>query len=151
MNYPYLSDGMWFLTQHKRWGLLKDDPDYLAVAKKVNQLELYKQAATLAKAPVPKDPLRTAKLIDGVVWDGKEPEGVRGRIQDQSRGDLTETTMPSVTLTIISGDAPVLPARAAPARAAAAAAVPLSPAPAAPADHDAETIARPARRGRGQA
>jgi nitrate/nitrite transport system substrate-binding protein len=33
VNFPYLSDGMWFLTQHKRWGLLKDHPDYLAVAK----------------------------------------------------------------------------------------------------------------------
>ena len=33
VNYPYLSDGMWFLTQHKRWGLLKDHPDYLKVAK----------------------------------------------------------------------------------------------------------------------
>ena len=36
---------MWFLTQHKRWGLLKDHPDYLAVAKQVNQTALYKQAA----------------------------------------------------------------------------------------------------------
>ncbi len=45
VNYPYLSDGMWFLTQHKRWGLLKDHPDYLAVAKQINQTELYKQAA----------------------------------------------------------------------------------------------------------
>ena len=30
VNFPYLSDGMWFMTQHRRWGLLKDDPDYLA-------------------------------------------------------------------------------------------------------------------------
>jgi nitrate/nitrite transport system substrate-binding protein len=74
VNFPYLSDGMWFLTQHKRWGLLKDDPDYRAVAQKVNQIELYKQAAALAKASVPKDPLRTAKLIDGIVWDGKNPK-----------------------------------------------------------------------------
>ncbi len=74
VNFPYLSDGMWFLTQHRRWGLLKEDPDYLAVAKQVNQIELYKQAAALAKAPVPKDVLRSAKLIDGVVWDGKDPK-----------------------------------------------------------------------------
>ena len=46
VNYPYLSDGMWFLTQHKRWGLLKDHPDYLGVAKKINQTELYTQAAS---------------------------------------------------------------------------------------------------------
>ncbi len=30
VNFPYLTDGMWFLTQHKRWGLLKEHPDYLA-------------------------------------------------------------------------------------------------------------------------
>jgi len=74
VNFPYLSDGMWFLTQHKRWGLLKDHPDYLGVAKKVNQIKLYKEAATLAKVPVPKSEMRSHKLIDGVAWDGKNPK-----------------------------------------------------------------------------
>ena len=73
-SFPYLSDGMWFLTQHKRWGLLKEHPDYLAVAKQINQIDIYKQAATAAKAPVPKDVMRTSKMIDGVVWDGKDPK-----------------------------------------------------------------------------
>ncbi len=73
VNYPYLSDGMWFLTQHKRWGLLKEHPDYLGVAKQINQIELYKQAAGAMKINVPKEPLRSAKLIDGIVWDGKDP------------------------------------------------------------------------------
>jgi nitrate/nitrite transport system substrate-binding protein len=73
VNFPYLSDGMWFLTQHKRWGLLKDHPDYLAVAKQVNQIELYKQAAGALKVSVPKEPLRSSKMVDGVVWDGKDP------------------------------------------------------------------------------
>ena len=74
VNFPYLSDGMWFLTQHRRWGLLKDDPEYLAVAKKVNQIELYKQAAAQLKVPVPKDPMRASKMIDGTVWDGRNPK-----------------------------------------------------------------------------
>jgi nitrate/nitrite transport system substrate-binding protein len=73
VNYPYLSDGMWFLTQHKRWGLLKEDPDYLAVAKKVNRIDIYKDGAALAKVALPKSDMRTAKLIDGAVWDGKDP------------------------------------------------------------------------------
>ena len=73
-NYPYLSDGMWFMTQHKRWGLLKDDPDYLAVAKKVNRTDIYKDAATMAGVALPKSEMRTHKLIDGVVWDGKDPK-----------------------------------------------------------------------------
>ena len=72
-TYPYLSDGMWFLTQHKRWGLLKSHPDYLAVAKQVNQTALYTQAASQLKVSVPKSELRTSKLIDGTVWDGKDP------------------------------------------------------------------------------
>jgi len=74
VNFPYLSDGMWFLTQHKRWKLLKDDPDYLAVSKKVNQIDLYREAAAQVKVPVPKDVMRVSKLIDGVVWDGKDPK-----------------------------------------------------------------------------
>ncbi|MBL8521818.1 MAG: ABC transporter substrate-binding protein [Betaproteobacteria bacterium] len=74
VNYPYLSDGMWFLTQHKRWGLLKEDPDYLGVAKQVNRIDLYKAAAAAAKVPLPKSDLRTSKLIDGTVWDGKDPK-----------------------------------------------------------------------------
>lgn len=73
VNFPYLSDGMWFLTQHKRWGLLKSDPDYLGVATKVNQIKLYSEAASQLGITVPKDPMRTSKLMDGMVWDGKNP------------------------------------------------------------------------------
>jgi nitrate/nitrite transport system substrate-binding protein len=73
VNFPYLSDGMWFLTQHKRWGLLKDHPDYLKVAKEINQVDLYKQVASAMKINVPKDVMRSSKLIDGIVWDGKDP------------------------------------------------------------------------------
>jgi nitrate/nitrite transport system substrate-binding protein len=73
-TFPYLSDGMWFLTQHKRWGLLKDHPDYLNVAKQINHIDIYKQAATASKTPVPKDVLRSSKFMDGVVWDGKDPK-----------------------------------------------------------------------------
>ncbi|MDM0042315.1 CmpA/NrtA family ABC transporter substrate-binding protein [Variovorax sp. J22G21] len=74
VNFPYLSDGMWFLTQHKRWGLLKDHPDYLKVATEINQIDIYKQAAAASKTPVPKDTMRSSKLMDGVVWDGKNPK-----------------------------------------------------------------------------
>jgi nitrate/nitrite transport system substrate-binding protein len=74
VTFPYLSDGMWFMTQHRRWGLLKEDPDYLAVARKVNRLDIYREAAALAKAPVPKSEIRSAKLMDGVLWDAKDPK-----------------------------------------------------------------------------
>jgi nitrate/nitrite transport system substrate-binding protein len=74
VNFPYLSDGMWFLTQHKRWGLIKEHPDYLGVAKQINQIDLYKSAASAMKVSIPKDVVRTSKLVDGTVWDGKDPK-----------------------------------------------------------------------------
>ena len=74
VNFPYLSDGMWFMTQHRRWGLLKDEPDYAAVAARVNQVDLYKEAATMTRTPIPKSPLRSSKLMDGTVWDGRNPK-----------------------------------------------------------------------------
>ncbi|MDH2054309.1 CmpA/NrtA family ABC transporter substrate-binding protein [Achromobacter marplatensis] len=72
-NFPYLSDGMWFLTQHKRWGLLKEHPDYLAMARQVNRIDIYKQAASAAGVALPASEMRSAKFIDGVVWDGSNP------------------------------------------------------------------------------
>ena len=73
-TFPYLSDGMWFLTQHKRWGLIKAHPDYLNVAKPINHIDIYQQAATASNTPVPKDALRASKFMDGVIWDGKDPK-----------------------------------------------------------------------------
>ncbi len=74
VNYPYLSDGMWFLTQHKRWGLLDHDLDYLAVAKKINRTDVYKQAASaVGGINLPSGEMRSSTLIDGKVWDGSNP------------------------------------------------------------------------------
>ena len=78
VTFPYLSDGMWFMTQHRRWGLLKEDPDYLAVAQKVNRIDVYREAAAATKTALPKDPTRTAKLVDGVVWDAKDAKRYAG-------------------------------------------------------------------------
>ncbi len=74
VNYPYLSHGMWFLTQQRRWGLLGHDVDYLAVAKEVTQVELYSDVARSMDIAVPVNPLKTETLFDGVVWDPTKPE-----------------------------------------------------------------------------
>jgi nitrate/nitrite transport system substrate-binding protein len=76
--FPFLSDGMWFMTQQRRWGLLKQDPDYLAVAREVNRTDLYAQAATQVHASVPASTLRTSRLMDGVTWSGAEPARYAG-------------------------------------------------------------------------
>ena len=76
--FPFLSDGMWFLTQQRRWGLLKTDPDYLAVTRQVNRIALYGEAAAQAGASVPESPMRSSRLLDGVVWNGADPARYAG-------------------------------------------------------------------------
>ena len=73
VNYPYLSHGMWFLTQQRRWGLLQHDVDYLAVARQVNQVDLYSGVACSMGIAVPDSPLKTETLFDGRVWNPSRP------------------------------------------------------------------------------
>ncbi len=74
VNFPYLSDGMWFLTQQRRWGLLTQEPDYLAVARQVNRIDIYRQAATaVGNVALPASEMRSSTLLDGKVWDGTRP------------------------------------------------------------------------------
>jgi nitrate/nitrite transport system substrate-binding protein len=73
VNFPYLSDGMWLLTQHRRWGFLADAPDYLAVARQINRADIYAQAATATGVGLPAGEMRSHKLFDGAVWDGSDP------------------------------------------------------------------------------
>lgn len=73
VNFPYLSDAMWFMTQFKRWGLLKTHPDYIAVAKRVNRIDLYQQAALALEITLPQQPMRSSLLMDQAVWDGTHP------------------------------------------------------------------------------
>ncbi|NVZ99847.1 CmpA/NrtA family ABC transporter substrate-binding protein [Pseudomonas gingeri] len=73
VNLPYLSDGMWFMTQFRRWGLLREDPDYLGVARQVQQLALYRQAAEALGIEHGPEVMRSSQLIDGKTWDGSDP------------------------------------------------------------------------------
>ena len=72
VNYPYLSDAMWFMTQQRRWGLLKSDPNYYRVAAEVNQTQLYTEAAAALGIAVPDSPLRSSRLLDGRIWNGSD-------------------------------------------------------------------------------
>lgn len=73
VSMPYHSDGLWFMTQLRRWGLLRDDPDYVAVAQRVQQIGLYRDAAMALNIPVPDSPMRSATLMDGSHWNGSDP------------------------------------------------------------------------------
>jgi nitrate/nitrite transport system substrate-binding protein len=85
-SYPFYSDGIWFLTQMRRWGQIPDDKSdqwYLDTVKSVYREDLYDEAAKSlvadgkAKAEdFPKtDGFRVYahKAIDGVPFDAHKP------------------------------------------------------------------------------
>ncbi len=76
VNYPYLSDAMWFMAQHRRWGLLEATPDYLRIASAVNQTALYQEAAQSVGIALPSSPFRSSRLMDGVLWTGESPDAL---------------------------------------------------------------------------
>lgn len=73
VNMPYHSDGLWFMTQLRRWGLLREDPDYHAVVQRVQQTSLYRDAASALNIQMPDSLMRSAVLMDGSCWDGSDP------------------------------------------------------------------------------
>lgn len=86
-NMPWLSDGIWFMTQFRRWGLLRDDPDYLAIARQIHQLGLYRDAASALGIAVPANDMRRVRLIDGREWDGSEPTAYADSFSINARVD----------------------------------------------------------------
>ena len=92
-NYPYYSDAIWYLTQMRRWGQIaepKPDAWYRDTARKVYRPDIYLKAARLLVEeglareedfPWNTDGYRApqAEFIDGVVYDGREPNAYLGR------------------------------------------------------------------------
>lgn len=86
-TYPWYSDGVWFLTQMRRWGQItevKSAEWYAEKAKEVYKPEVYLEAARmlvdeglLSEADIPWDTdgykPATDEFIDGVSYDGKKP------------------------------------------------------------------------------
>jgi nitrate/nitrite transport system substrate-binding protein len=88
-TYPWYSDGVWFLTQMRRWGQITESKPaewYAETAKKVYLPEVYIAAAehlieegylTSTEVPFGTDGYKapTDEFIDGILYDGKDPIG----------------------------------------------------------------------------
>ncbi|MDP1412096.1 nitrate ABC transporter substrate-binding protein, partial [Klebsiella pneumoniae] len=72
----WLSDGMWFHTQFSRGGLLKQAPDYLEVASRINRIDVWQAAAqAVGGISAPAARMRSCTVMDLTVWNGSDPEG----------------------------------------------------------------------------
>lgn len=87
-TFPFFSDGIWFLTQMRRWGQIpesKNDEWYHETIKEIYRPDIWSEAASLlldeghlTAEEVPetdgyKTP--TSDFIDGTIYDGKDPLG----------------------------------------------------------------------------
>jgi len=72
-NYPRPGYGTWYLSQFRRWGLVKSAPDYAAVTKKVMRPDLYLDAMKELGVKVAAQEEKTVTLFDSTM-DIKDPE-----------------------------------------------------------------------------
>ena len=102
-TYPFYSDAVWYLTQMRRWGQIaeaKPDSWYDEVAKSVYKPDIYLQAARLLvdeglanEADFPWDsdgykaPTPAGDIIDGIPYDGKQPNAYLESLPIGLKGD----------------------------------------------------------------
>lgn len=87
-TYPFYSDGIWFLTQMRRWGQIPETKTadwYPETISEIYRPDIWKEAAALLvkeghleATEIPdtdgfKPP--TSEFIDGITYDGKDPIG----------------------------------------------------------------------------
>jgi nitrate/nitrite transport system substrate-binding protein len=72
-NYPHQIYGKWWLSQFRRWGMVKGAPDYDGVAKRVLRSDIYLDAMKELGASPKVVEEQKVTLFDGV-FDGKDPE-----------------------------------------------------------------------------
>jgi nitrate/nitrite transport system substrate-binding protein len=73
-NYPHPIFATWWLTQFRRWGMLKSAPDYKGVSARVLRTDLYTEAMKEMGAAPKAAPLATVSLFDSTL-NLKDPEG----------------------------------------------------------------------------
>ncbi|TJY58405.1 ABC transporter substrate-binding protein [Sinimarinibacterium sp. CAU 1509] len=104
-TYPYYSDAIWYLTQMRRWGQIPEQhPDswYMDTAKKVYRPDLYAAAAKeliaegkLKSSDFPDFATETGfrpatnEFIDGVTYDGTQPNAYIDALKIGLKGDET--------------------------------------------------------------
>jgi nitrate/nitrite transport system substrate-binding protein len=72
-NYPHRIYGTWWLTQFRRWGMVKTAPDYAGIPKRVLRSDFYLEAMKELGVPIKVAEEQKITLFDGT-FDGKDPD-----------------------------------------------------------------------------
>jgi nitrate/nitrite transport system substrate-binding protein len=74
-TFPFRSHGQWWMTQFRRWGMVKGTPDYAGVTARVNRPDLWRAAAKELGIAGPTEEMKAETFaLDGKVYDPAKPE-----------------------------------------------------------------------------
>jgi nitrate/nitrite transport system substrate-binding protein len=73
-NFPQKSHGVWWLTQFRRWGMVKEPPDYKGLVDRVHRPDIFREVAREMGVETPREDMKKETFFDGVTFDPAEPE-----------------------------------------------------------------------------
>ncbi len=73
-NFPLKSHGVWWLTQFRRWGMVKEPPDYKGLVDRVHRPDIFREVAKELGVETSREDMRKETLFDGVTFDPAGPE-----------------------------------------------------------------------------
>ena len=74
-NFPMKSHGTWWLTQFRRWGMVKEAPDYKGIVDRVHRPDIFREVARQMGIETPRTDAQKETFFDGGVFDpASDPE-----------------------------------------------------------------------------
>jgi len=73
-NFPQRSHGVWWLSQFRRWGMVKEPPDYKGLVERVHRSDIFREVAQDMGVETPREDMKKETLFDGVTFDPADPE-----------------------------------------------------------------------------
>jgi len=73
-NFPWKSHGIWWLSQFRRWGMVKEAPDYKGIVNKVHRPDIFREVAKEMGIAAPKQDMKKETLFDKIEFDPSKPE-----------------------------------------------------------------------------
>ena len=73
-NFPQKSHGVWWLSQFRRWGMVKEPPDYKGLVDRVHRSDIFREVAKEMGVETPREDMKKETFFDGVTFDPADPE-----------------------------------------------------------------------------
>jgi nitrate/nitrite transport system substrate-binding protein len=73
-NFPMKSHGVWWLSQFRRWGMLKEPPEYRTIVDRVHRPDIFREVAREMGVETPHEDMRKETFFDGIAFDPADPE-----------------------------------------------------------------------------